>query len=61
MEVAREAAGDTSALLAEAAELGCVFLSFAKGVVSMLLEVEGLVKEDAEELVGCGWVDDVVY
>ena len=27
----------------------------------MLLEVEGLVEEDAEELVGCGWVDDVVY
>ena len=45
----------------EAAELGCIFLSFAEGVVGMLLEVEGLVEEDAEELVGCGWVDDVVY
>ena len=55
MEVAREGARDASALLAEAVELGCIFLSFAKGIVGMLLEVEGLVEEDAEELVGCGW------
>ena len=41
-------------------QLGSILLSFAKGVVGMLLEVEILIKNDAKELVGRGWVDGVV-
>ena len=41
--------------------MGCIFLTFAKGVISVLFEVKRLVKENTQELVGCGRVDGVVY
>ena len=61
VEVGCEAAWDTSALLAKVTYLGCIFFSFTEGIVGVFFKVEGLVEEDAEELVGCGRVDDVVY
>jgi len=51
VEVACEAARDASAFLGESAELSCIFFPFSKSVVCLLLEVEGLVEDDAKELV----------